>query len=428
MGVENLPPPYPSPSPSFEQDNLASARTASPPSADDLPEKVAGGCRGAEPPAPLPLSSSLDTTRTSCTSQQPRGSSDDGGAGRKNPDPKFAYDFRDMVAAELESLWPERAGALRGCARSALHLACGSCATEHYFPFRCNARTCPICAPIAAALLVQRVGKRLAFATGVLEGTPFAGPGASRERGWKFLTLTFRAGEARFEPETLRAAVRRVTDAFPRFWRKTVWGRQVRNPATGSKRARPDTGYVRSIEVSPRGMVHVHLLVHGEFVAQAELQRLWGEVLGEDLAIVHIKAVDGDLREALRETLKYASKGHGSAFTQARHAAAVEYAFQGVHRVNIGGALRKIRPGDMAFEDVTPTELSAAALIEESGEEQSLTRPCEACGSRGPWLLIDFVPESSVALNGGFGVIRKTAAWAAPPQPKTQDTLRPVAT
>jgi hypothetical protein len=170
--------------------------------------------------------------------------------------------------------------------------------------------------------------------------------------------------------------------------------------------------------------VHVHALVFGGYVPQPELQNLWTEVLGEELAIVHITAVRGDLRDAVREVLKYATKGHGNVFDQARHAAAVEYAFRQVRRISVGGALRTINPGDAAFEDATPSELSVTLLEEKNGGTATQARPCEACGAPGPWELIEFASAFEVDVNGGFGLVRKTERATAPPRREAIDSLR----
>jgi len=177
-------------------------------------------------------------------------------------------------------------------------------------------------------------------------------------------------------------------------------------------------------------MVHLHVVVFGEYISQEELQRLWSKALGEKLAIVDIRAVrDEDPRQiehALREVLKYATKGHGRVHEQAQRAAAVEFAFRNVHRISIGGALLKIRPGDSAFEDVRPEELASLQFENPFEGSEVQPKPCAACGSLGPWRLIGFVSEYTVITNGGFGLVQRQHGPPPLPPPAGQSVGPPV--
>jgi len=396
------------------------------------PEQQAPRPRAAQTPADGVVCS-LDTTGTSCTKpgepprELPKGGRE--GAGL-HPDPQWAYSFREAVAEVLQPLWPTRAAAIRACGRAAIHLACGSCGGEQYAPVRCTGRTCPTCAHIASALIVKRVAGRLQFAVKALQAEPWDGPGPVRIRGLKHLTLTLPAPSDladRFDPARLAGSVHRVLRAFPRFWRRTVWGRQVRDGQSRKKRARRDTFYLRAMEVSPNGVVHLHVVVFGEYISQDDLQRLWGDVVGEKLAIVHIRAVRDDdpsrIEGALREVLKYATKGHGEKHEQAQRAAAVEYAFRDVHRISKGGALLKIRPGELAFEDVGPDELAMVKVGSGSEGDEIAAAECPACGAPGPWRFIGFVSEHIVVSNGGFGPVQQKHGPAPPPF--TQQSFQP---
>ena len=171
----------------------------------------------------------------------------------------------------------------------------------------------------------------------------------------------------------------------------------MRDTGKRTKRSRKDTSFVLAMEVSPRGMVHLHIAVYGEFIPQRELQDKWSEAMGREV-IVDIRAVanaDG-MGSALREVLKYATKGEKGARTQPAHAAAVEVAFKNVRRVEIGGALRKVKVSetDGATDDATPEDL-----------HDYREAACITCGSIGPWRWNGSMSPDMVALHGGFNPI-----------------------
>ena len=145
-------------------------------------------------------------------------------------------------------------------------------------------------------------------------------------------------------------------------------------------------------------MIHVHVLVYGEYVPQPALQDAWTKALGEERAIVHVTAVSAarGVASALREVLKYATKGE-TGRDSARHAAAVELAFRDVHRVAIGGALRKIKveDSDGATDDVRPEDL-----------HDDHTLACEACGVVGQWRWVGVLRSDLVNALGGFGFVQ----------------------
>ena len=155
------------------------------------------------------------------------------------------------------------------CGRAGVKLACGDCSAPHLVPYRCGARTCPVCTHAGAAAIVERVAGRVArFNLDVGAGgyagpvAPWDGPGPARRRGWKHLVLTTPAPldvEQRFSSAYLRDTARAVRRAFARFWRLTPWGRQVndRNAAGRRvKRSRRYTAFAFGLEMSPRGLVH----------------------------------------------------------------------------------------------------------------------------------------------------------------------------
>lgn len=220
-------------------------------------------------------------------------------------------------------------------------------------------------------------------------------------RGWKLVTLTTPAeGDAskRFQPHSLRRGVQTVRRAIGSWWRSTPWGRQVRSPGSRRKRVRRDTSYVAALEVAPGGMVHAHLLVYGEYLPQTELATTWGAAVGlSSTPVVDIRAVDpGDPTQGLREALKYATKGEGRRERQVQAAAAVECAFQGVRRVSLAGAIRRIRDLERASSD----EVDAKSLSTETAGG------CSGCGGAGDWSWKGVRPHVAVSVNGGWGEVR----------------------
>lgn len=235
-----------------------------------------------------------------------------------------------------------------------------------------------------------------------MDSEPWDGPGRAQARSWRVVTLTSRADadvNARFDHRSLRRQVRRVRAAFSQFWRSTDWGRQVRDEGARRKRSRRDTSYIFAQEVSPGGMVHVHALVFGEFIPQRLLEAAWARVLGE-AARVDVRAVRGPkgVADALREVLKYATKGEKGARTQPERAAAVELAFRNVHRLGLGGAVRRVKLSDAdgASDDVKPTDLL---------DDHRLV--CDGCGVVGEWKWVGVVSEGVVEEIGGFGLMRR---------------------
>ena len=359
---------------------------------------LSGGCRGAEPPAGSEVNvsdcsccTSLDTQGTSCTQQFP--ALHIGGA--------WAAEFRAAVSDALKDEWPERARALRACGLDAVQLNCKCCSTPHLVPFRCGARTCPTCARDGAAAVAERIAARVAVHDLIMEAEPWDGPGNGRRRSWRMVTATLKAGpnvDDRFDPESLRRQVRRVRRAWGPFWRSVSWGRQVRDAGSRRKRARKDTSYVYAQEISPSGMVHIHVLVYGEFIHQKELEGAWSKAIGEK-ARVDVRAVKSlnEMSGALREVLKYATKGEKGSRTQASRAAAVEIAFRNVHPVGLGGAVRRITIPESSgeSEDVRDEDLHDTRVL-----------VCEGCGVVGEWKWIGVVSAEVVRENEGFGRLR----------------------
>lgn len=363
---------------------------------------------------------SLETQQTSCTKKDQRdhpalntrfSAREDGSFGSRPDgrplyaDSPGAHALRWAVAEHLAATWPARSASLRSCGYLALKLDCAACAAPHIVPLRCGARTCPTCQRRAAGAVAGRVARRVERLRAQAPSWDVAGP--AQRLSWRHVVLTTPAPldlESRYHRPTMREAVRRVRRAWGRFWRSTPWGRQRNALIDGRrrKRARRDTAYATGLEISPRGMVHIHALVFGEYVSQRDLAHLWadayraaaGEGVGFERGarIVWVERVRGDdatgIAAALREALKYATKGEKGA-RRAERAAVVESALRGVRRVDVGGALR-LHSADVG-DDVTQQDLHAAGAL-----------GCEDCGSQ-VWRAPVICSPTLVALNRGFG-------------------------
>jgi hypothetical protein len=110
-----------------------------------------------------------------------------------------------------------------------------------------------------------------------------------------------------------------------------------------------------------------------------------------------IKGPDG-VRNALREVIKYATKGEKGERSQATHAAAVELAFRNVHRVGLGGAVRGIKLTDShgSTEDAKPSDFL---------DDHAMA--CESCGVIGEWTWVQRLSADQVNAHGGFGWVRQ---------------------
>lgn len=335
--------------------------------------------------------------------------------------------YRARVADFVErNGWQQRANAMRVCGLAAIQVDCKACGSPHLVPFRCGSRTCPTCARSAAAAVVDRIVQKVQLHDAAMLTTPWEGaerwskdvhyrrgesttpPRNWRDRRWKMVTITrwHDAADA-FNLATLREHVRESRRLFSAWWRRTPWGRQVRDRETGKKRSRRDTSYVVGLEVAPGGMVHFHVAIYGEYVQQRELLAAWRTVLQKAGLAVHDR--DGGVNiqalrkgtsefDALREVLKYATKGQTDADGVERmpepwHAAAVECAFRSVRRSDVGGALRRITSDDIC--DLQPDDLHNCKVS-----------ACEGCGVIGEWEWRGMRSRQLVERNGGFGLHR----------------------
>lgn len=313
-----------------------------------------------------------------------------------------AHVFRHKVASLLAPDWPVRARALANCGEAGARLDCRACGREHVNPYRCAARSCPTCAHLASAIAVEKLAAR---ARGALEQLAELGcweglqPRPQR-RLWRLLTLTSlphaKTRRGLFDPAPLRRQLRRVRRAWGPFWRATSWGRRVEDVSSRARRtyrARRDTCFAMGLEVAPGGIVHLHAAVYGEYIPQPELVTRWREVLGQPVQVVDVRAMRGsdeaEFKKALREVLKYATKGDKEPGVRANRAAAIELAMRGLRRVESGGALR------------STAALDSLRLIE--AEAQC----CASCGAAEGWKWRGMRSPAYVERNGQFGLVQR---------------------
>lgn len=239
---------------------------------------------------------------------------------------------------------------------------------------------------------------------------PWDGIGEPRRKAWRTLVLTTRAAATegeRYDPDTLRAAVLAVRRAWGPFWRSTPWGKRKHDVAASgrpTKRVRRDTLAAMGMEVGEGGMVHIHAAIYGEAVDAEHLAELWRKacdvggfvrlrLMRERRGGPPVTSASSDaFRDALREVLKYLTKGHkaddagGALAKRAERAAASEYAMRHQRRVETCGALRLVP---------AVTEADVATSQKE----------CAGCASvPSAWTWRGMRAPAYVRKNGGFGL------------------------
>lgn len=226
---------------------------------------------------------------------------------------------------------------LPGCAGDVLTLLCNECGHKHPVPTTCDRRTCPYCA--------QRRYKELVAGYAHLQ---------ERLEDPKFLTLTLRAGD---DPEAL---VDRIIEAFGKLRRRAIFEEQ--RGGFYAVECKPPT------EEHPGWNVHLHALVDGPYIPQAELARVWKELTGDSYVV--------DVRwcrkpsAAVAYILGYTTKGSKVAETwgdvdgQTRRR--YEEAVKDRRLVQTFGHLHGVQPADRPFR-------------------------CPACGGAS-WTVVEFDP------------------------------------
>lgn len=138
-------------------------------------------------------------------------------------------------------------------------------------PSRCKRWACDQCGPKKARRLAKRI---------------------QRTKAQRFVTLTIRPAEGESAEEAL--------DRLNRAWR-IVWKRIKREQ--GAKAV----GYVRIVELTKRGVPHLHIALDSGFVPQRRLSGWMGAIVGSP--IVDIRKIKSE-RGLARYLAKYLTKAH----------------------------------------------------------------------------------------------------------------------
>lgn len=187
-----------------------------------------------------------------------------------------------------------------------LPLRCRACGHATQIRFSCNLRICAMCSRARAQKL--RTSWRYALRAMIL--ARLVDPSKLR-----FVTLTLRTDG------NVRERVEKIQRAFALFWRKT-W------------EAEKGSGAIFVLEVGQALNVHIHALVHGRYISQGRLSRLWREITG-DSYVVDIRRVRG-VDAVLCELLKYLTKGITSS-DDPYYLAVVHMAFRGKRALSTKG-------------------------------------------------------------------------------------------
>lgn len=179
-----------------------------------------------------------------------------------------------FVSSDNESL-EKRAGKIRDCCAHP-SIRAHEDGSTFFSPARCRDRLCPLCARIAARQTSQRVKTVI-----------------SRWDQCRHLTLTLKSTDAPLtgQIDTLLASFRRLRQR--RWWRDRVMG------GIG-------TVEITFNEATEQWHPHLHLLLNGAYLPQAELSDRWSEVTNGS-SIVHITAVHSR-GDAATYVAKYVSK------------------------------------------------------------------------------------------------------------------------
>lgn len=229
----------------------------------------------------------------------------------------------------------KRAAKLGMCCVSPL-VSCRRGQAPRCIPGRCRDRCCQLCQYLRGREVQRKMRDRIASASSL-----------------RMVTLT-----ASPESKSLGACVDKLMSSFRELRRSCVWKRTQR-------------GGVAVVEVT-RGSagdhwhVHLHVLVDGGFVRQAELQAAWSKSVGRE-SICHITMVR-ERRQAARYITKYLAKGTDAESWSP--AVIAEYAL-GLHRrrtITSFGTWHRLR---VEREEPEPTlhvhprvEITFASLVE----------------------------------------------------------------
>lgn len=145
------------------------------------------------------------------------------------------------------------------------------------FPKHCNSRWCPVCGKIRRSQIRSRLQS-------IFDNHPY--------NELRFLTFTQRARPG----ESLNSALRRLKDNYRKLQTSRPWKAHVLGAFTKLE--------IEWNDVGNWWHCHLHVLAHGYYWPQSELQAKWSR-LNKDCAFVHIEACD---ESAKIELAKYIIK------------------------------------------------------------------------------------------------------------------------
>ncbi len=250
------------------------------------------------------------------------------------------------TAAALPAGYEARARSMRDCGHTIGAVReCPDCGDLLPVTHSCHARTCERCARFQAKRLRERLGAQVQRCLRGIGGALWEGDGRPpwrRSRRLALMTVSMRVrADVEPTPQILAERVERMLWVGSRFWYRTPWGSRQDVQVSGLRRQRQrrDTFALRALEVGQaHGMVHLHYLLYGEYVPQAELRELLADVAGVGIADVGVDIRAIPQRAGVRYVVSYLSKGTG-ALTPARRAA-FEVALYRRRRVEKLGAIR----------------------------------------------------------------------------------------
>lgn len=307
--------------------------------------------------------------------------------------------WKHSVAQELANLarfalpkgkmrrgWRRKATDFLRCGRRVEGLACACgyvLGTSGVLIATCGLRVCPMCARRRANVVRERLGR--AWANGA----------RPRDMSLYLITLTLRFD--RSDPDDVSVeGIRRRRDVVLDGW-KYVWRRHLKARGRAA---------VRAVEVSPSGMVHVHVLYHGRRPDARTVRDAWMSRVGNSPQ-VDVKYLTNPA-QGIREVAKYVTKGASPAnpnllggglgeFTDPRLAARIELAFAGDRLVECYGAWRGLDPD--ADDDV----------------EEETAACCPRCASTDKWHVAFFSLKEWLTICGRTWKPRMSRSGIRPP-------------
>jgi hypothetical protein len=311
----------------------------------------AGGLGGGAPHSPAAGRPNLDTrSGTSRRSKPPR-------PALFRPVHLTSGEYRRRAASELELLaqhyvprgkrrrsFKRKASDFRRCGQDFLGQKCNVCGfVKGKILVECGLRICPDCSRYRSQKYVRNLRPHLM--------------NMKRRRGMDFYLVTYTLRFAPDSEEDLSVEGLRSRREVLLSGIRCTWKRYLRHLGDHDCRS----GMLFSVEVSPGGLVHAHAIFYGRRPNEAKLKMLYAEKAG-DSPVLNIRYIRGNVSKALKEVVKYLTKGASPArrdvlrgsiaeYTDPKLAARVEVAFSGAHLLEKLGSFRGISDED---EDEAP--------------------------------------------------------------------------